>query len=32
MRVTSEEEGEEEIAMVLPLGDDRTWTPSSARP
>jgi GNAT superfamily N-acetyltransferase len=27
MRVLSEEDGEEEIAMVLPLGDDRTWTP-----
>jgi ribosomal protein S18 acetylase RimI-like enzyme len=31
MRVLSEEDGEEEIAMVLPLGDDRTWTPSSAQ-
>ena len=31
MRVTSEEDGEEEIAMVLPLADDRTWTPDSAR-
>ena len=31
MRVTSEEDGEEEIAMVLPLAADRTWTPDSAR-
>jgi ribosomal protein S18 acetylase RimI-like enzyme len=31
MRVTSEEDGEEEIAMVLPLADDRSWTPDSAR-
>ena len=31
MRVVSEEDGEEEIAMVLPLGDDRSWTPGLAR-
>ena len=31
MRVQSEEDGEEEIAMVLPLGDDRSWTPGSPR-
>jgi hypothetical protein len=31
MRVQSEEDGEEEIAMVLPLGDDRSWTPGSAQ-
>ena len=31
MRVMSEEDGEEEIAMVLPLADDRSWTPDSAR-
>jgi ribosomal protein S18 acetylase RimI-like enzyme len=31
MRVTSEEDGEEEIAMVLPLTDDRTWVPASGR-
>jgi ribosomal protein S18 acetylase RimI-like enzyme len=29
MRVTSEQDGEEEIAMVLPLAADRTWTPGS---
>ena len=31
MRVTSEQDGEEEIAMVLPLAEDRSWTPDSAR-
>ena len=31
MRVQSVEDGEEEIAMVLPLGDDRSWTPGSAQ-